>query len=170
MKKFTAVMLAGVLLAAFSPVFANGANEGGGGEKVTLTMGSWRTDDVAQISALLKEYKKVKPNVTIEFKPTINVDYNATLRLQLESGSGPDLMYARSYATGEKLLMDGYFADVSDIPGLKSNFTAGIVLHGLPPTDVTLPSRLMQLYKLSTIIRTYSRRSELRFHRHGKIF
>ena len=33
MKKFTAVMLAGVLLAAFSPVFANGANEGGGGRE-----------------------------------------------------------------------------------------------------------------------------------------
>ena len=123
MKKLTAMMLACVLLAAISPVFANGANEGGG-EKVTLTMGSWRTDDVAQISALLKEYKKVKPNVTIEFKPTINVDYNATLRLQLESGTGPDLMYARSYATGAKLLTDGYFADVSDIPGLRSNFTA----------------------------------------------
>ena len=34
MKKLMAMMLAGVVLAAFSPVFANGANEGGG-EKVT---------------------------------------------------------------------------------------------------------------------------------------
>ena len=77
MKKFTAVMLAGVLLAAFSPVFANGANEGGGGEKVTLTMGSWRTDDVAQISALLKEYKKVKPNVTIDYQCRLQCDVAA---------------------------------------------------------------------------------------------
>ena len=106
MKKFTTVMLACVLLAASFPLFAGGASDGGG-ENVTLTMGSWRTDDVAQISALLKEYKKVKPNVTIEFKPTINVDYNATLRLQLESGTGPDLMDARSYATGATLRMDG---------------------------------------------------------------
>ena len=30
MKKLTAMMLACVLLAAISPVFANGANEGGG--------------------------------------------------------------------------------------------------------------------------------------------
>jgi len=124
MKKFTVVMLAGALLAASFLLFTNCTSDGGG-EKVTLTMGSWRTDDVAQMTALLQEYKKVKPNVTIEFKPTLNVDYNATLRLQLESGTGPDLMYARSYATGAKLLTDGYFADVSDIPGLKSNFTEG---------------------------------------------
>ena len=111
MKKLMPAMLAGVLVAAFFLLFTN-CSGNGGGENVTLTMGSWRTDDVAQITALLKEYKKVKPNVTIEFKPTLNVDYNATLRLQLESGTGPDLMYARSYATGAQLLADGYFADV----------------------------------------------------------
>lgn len=104
-----------------------GCNRSGGtgGKEVNLIMGSWRTDDVVQITALLNEYKKVKPNVNIEFKPTLNVDYNATLRLQLESGTGPDLMYSRSYATGAKYFTDGYFADVSDIPGLKENFTAG---------------------------------------------
>ena len=79
MKKFTVVMLAGALLAASFLLFTN-CTSNGGGENVTLTMGSWRTDDVTQITALLKEYKKVKPNVTIEFKPTLNVDYNATLR------------------------------------------------------------------------------------------
>lgn len=94
-------------------------------EAATLTMGSWRTDDVVQITALLAEYKKIKPNVTIEFKPTNAPDYNATLRLQLENGTGPDLLYSRSYATGEQLLLDGYVADVSNIPGLKDNFTVG---------------------------------------------
>ncbi|MGI5172377.1 carbohydrate ABC transporter substrate-binding protein [Treponema sp. OMZ 840] len=125
MKKIAISVLAVFMVAALLPVFAGGSKDAADGEKVTLIMGSWRTDDVVQITALLKEYKKVKPNVTIEFKPTINVDYNATLRLQLESGTGPDLMYARSYATGAKLFTDGYFADVTDIPGLKENFTAG---------------------------------------------
>lgn len=92
-------------------------------EEVTLTMGSWRADDVAQMNDLLAKYKEIVPNVTIQFQPINPPDYNATLRVQLEGGTGPDLMYARSYATGEALLNDGYFVDCSDIPGLQENFT-----------------------------------------------
>jgi raffinose/stachyose/melibiose transport system substrate-binding protein len=87
-------------------------------------MGSWRADDVAQMNALLAEYKKVKPDVTIQFRPTNPPDYNATLRLQLDGGTGPDLMYARSYAPGRELFNAGYFADCSDIAGVKQNFSA----------------------------------------------
>lgn len=93
------------------------------GEKVELTMGSWRTDDVEQMNSLLAAYHELNPNVTIKFQPTNPPDYNATLRLQLDGGTGPDLMYARSYATGEELFDAGYFADCTDIPGLKENFT-----------------------------------------------
>lgn len=93
-------------------------------KEVKLTMGSWRPDDVEQMNNLLAAYKEVEPNVTIEFQPTNPPDYNATLRLQLDSGTGPDLMYARSYATGLELFEAGYFADCSDIPGVMDNFTA----------------------------------------------
>jgi raffinose/stachyose/melibiose transport system substrate-binding protein len=103
-------------------LFANGSGDSSG--KTVLTMGSWRADDVAQMNNLLKEYKKIKPNVEIQFRPTNPPDYNATLRLQLEGGTGPDLMYARSYATGQELFRSGYFGDCSDIPGVKENFTA----------------------------------------------
>ena len=92
--------------------------------EIVLTMGSWRADDVEQMNNLLAEYKKIAPNVTIRFQPTNPPDYNATLRVQLEGGTGPDLMYARSYATGVELFEQGYFADVTDIPGLMDNFTA----------------------------------------------
>ena len=54
MKKLMPAMLAGVLVAAFFLLFTN-CSGNGGGENVTLTMGSWRTDDVAQITSLLKE-------------------------------------------------------------------------------------------------------------------
>jgi raffinose/stachyose/melibiose transport system substrate-binding protein len=93
-------------------------------KQVELTMGSWRTDDVDEMNNLLAAYKKVAPNVTITFQPTNPTDYNATLRLQLESGTGPDLMYARSYATGAELFQAGYFYDCSDIPGLDENFSS----------------------------------------------
>jgi raffinose/stachyose/melibiose transport system substrate-binding protein len=118
----------GVLLLAvccMSPLFAGGrGGSSGTSGGVTLVMGSWRADDVVQMNALLAEYKKVKPDVTIQFRPTNPPDYNATLRLQLDGGTGPDLMYARSYAPGQELFNAGYFADCSDIPGVKQNFSA----------------------------------------------
>ncbi|MDR1973036.1 MAG: extracellular solute-binding protein [Treponema sp.] len=118
----------GILLLAagfLAPLYAGGrgANQTGS-DTVTLVMGSWRPDDTEQMNNLMAEYKKVKPNVTIQFRPTNPPDYNATLRLQLEGGTGPDLIYARSYATGQELYSAGYFADCSNIPGLKQNFSA----------------------------------------------
>jgi len=116
---FVAVLL---LLSLALPLSSQG-NVEAGSEKVQLTMGSWRTDDVEQMNRLLNEYKKVAPNVTIKFQPTNPPDYNATLRLQLDSKTGPDLMYARSYAAGQELYQAGYFYDCSQIPGLMENFT-----------------------------------------------
>ena len=115
------LLIIAVMLAM--PLFAGGGKDSGSG-KVTLTMGSWRADDVSQMNNLLAEYKKVKPNVEILFRPTNPPDYNATLRLQLEGGTGPDLMYSRSYATGRELFTAGYFGDCSGIPGIKDNFSA----------------------------------------------
>ena len=114
MKRFLAIALAALLLLA--PMM------GALAEDVVLTMGSWRADDVEQMNRLLSIYKD-KTGVEIQFQPTTPADYNATLRLQLDAGTGPDLMYARSYATGVELFDQGYFADCTDIPGLMENFT-----------------------------------------------
>ena len=126
MKRTITVM--GVLmlvLGLLSPLYGTGGKETSpAAGTVNLVMGSWRADDVAQMNNLLAEYKKLKPNVTIQFRPTNPPDYNATLRLQLDGGTGPDLMYARSYAPGRELFNAGYFADCSDIPGVTQNFSA----------------------------------------------
>ena len=114
MKRFLAIALAALLLLV--PMV------GALAEDVVLTMGSWRADDVEQMNRLLSIYKD-KTGVEIQFQPTTPADYNATLRLQLDAGTGPDLMYARSYATGVELFDQGYFADCTDIPGLMENFT-----------------------------------------------
>ncbi|MCL2066422.1 MAG: extracellular solute-binding protein [Treponema sp.] len=119
-------LLAVLLVIAAALIFTFGGCKRGetGQGKVVLTMGSWRADDVAQMNNLLAEYGKIKPNVEIQFRPTNPPDYNATLRLQLEGGTGPDLMYARSYATGQELFNAGYFGDCTDILGVRQNFTA----------------------------------------------
>jgi raffinose/stachyose/melibiose transport system substrate-binding protein len=52
----------------------------GGGEAVTLTMGSWRVDDVEQMGRILAAFHEEHPNITIEFDPTNPPEYNAALR------------------------------------------------------------------------------------------
>ena len=91
--------------------------------KVEFTLGSWRADDVAQMTQLLAAFNQKYPNIVIKFDPTNPPDYNAALHLQLQSGIGPDLMYARSYDTGRALFKEGYFLDVSDLPGLKKQYS-----------------------------------------------
>ncbi|MDR2149935.1 MAG: extracellular solute-binding protein [Spirochaetaceae bacterium] len=121
------LIILALITAAMLPVYAKGTREATGTQgssKVVLTMGSWRTDDAVQMNKFLAEYQKIKPNVEIQFRPVNPPEYNATVRLQLESGTGPDLMYARSYATGQELFNAGYFADCTDIPGVKENFVA----------------------------------------------
>ena len=93
MKKLLALLL--VSLLAVVPLLATA--------EVTLTMGSWRPDDTVQMNDLFAAYHELFPEVTIIYEPTINVDYNATLRLQLDSGIGPDLFATRSFAGGLNL-------------------------------------------------------------------
>lgn len=91
-------------------------------EKTVLTLGSWRADDLEAWAQLLAEYEKIS-GVRIKFEPINPPDYNTELRSQLDNGIGPDLMFARSYATGMELYEKGFFADVSALPHLQEHFS-----------------------------------------------
>ena len=82
MKKLTAFLIALLMLATMLPII-------GQAEAVKLTMGSWRSDDAEKVQALLDKYKELT-GVEITFQPTVSDQYNATLRLQLDNGTGPD--------------------------------------------------------------------------------
>lgn len=120
-KSAAAVLLIVVMLVA-GLTSCGGASEKQG---VSLTLGSWRTDDVKQINALIAEFNKEHPEIEIVFDPTNPPDYNSTLRLQLEQGIGPDIFYARSFATGEQLFNDGYMLDLSKESWLNNAYDDG---------------------------------------------
>lgn len=115
MKKLLAIVLAALL--CLLPIVSLAEGE--------LTMGSWRTDDAEQVNALLAKYEELT-GVKIRFEPTTSTQYNATLRLQLDNGTGPDLFYSRSYATGEELYLNGFNVVCNDIPGVMENFTDSV--------------------------------------------
>ena len=111
MKKLLAIVLAVLMFALPSLAMAD-----------ELTMGSWRTDDMEQVSALLAKYEELT-GVKIVFQPTTSTQYNATLRQQLDGGIGPDLFYSRSFSAGAELSENGFNVVVNDLPGVKENFT-----------------------------------------------
>lgn len=113
MKKLLALLLAVMMLALPAMAMAD-----------ELTMGSWRTDDVEQVSALLARYEELT-GVKIVFQPTTSTQYNATLRQQLDGGIGPDLFYSRTFSTGAELSENGFNVDCAEIPGVQENFSAG---------------------------------------------
>lgn len=115
MKKLLACLLVALMLV---PMMAMSASA----EEVTLVMGSWRNTDAPMVEALLAKYKEIS-GVNIVFEPTVSSQYNSVLRLQLDSGTGPDLYYSRSYSAGEELYTAGFSMDCTDIPGVKENFT-----------------------------------------------
>ncbi len=114
MKKLSALLLVALMLVSILPLAVQG-------EAVSLTMGSWRSDDAAMVQALLDKYQE-ETGVAIKFEPTVSDQYNATLRLALDNGTGPDLYYSRSYAVGQELFDAGFSMDCTAIPGVKENF------------------------------------------------
>lgn len=107
--------------AATSAAAPTTAPAAGGG--VTLTMGSWRSDDTKQMNAILDKFHEAHPNITIKFDPSLPNEYNTSLRTQLETGKGPDLFYLRSFATSRDLFQQGFLEPLDDVKGLKDNFT-----------------------------------------------
>ena len=99
------------------------ATEAPAAEEVTLTLGSWRVDDVAAWEVITAAFHEEYPNIIVKFDPTNPPDYNATLRTQLETGTGPDLYFVRSFATGRELFDAGYVASLKDLPGISDTFT-----------------------------------------------
>jgi raffinose/stachyose/melibiose transport system substrate-binding protein len=137
------------------------ASTGLGAGKVTLTLGSWRVDDVESIGRLLKAFSKHNPNIVIKFNPTNPPDYNAVLRTRLSGGTGPDLMYLRSFKTSADLYRDGFLAPLTGLKGLKTHYSEGNlspwtndqgVIYGLPFAAVShgvyYNSDLFKKYKL----------------------
>ena len=101
------------------------AGTGLAANKTTLTLGSWRVDDVEAVKKLTTAFTKRYPNIEIKFNPTNPPDYNAVLRTQLTGGTGPDLMYLRSFKISADLYANGFLTPLTDLKGLKNNYTAG---------------------------------------------
>ncbi len=65
-------------------------------EPVTLTIWSWRTEDVEKYNTIFDVYEAANPGVTVEFEAFLNTEYNQILATGLEGSDGPDLAMVRA--------------------------------------------------------------------------
>lgn len=89
--KLSSILVLSILLVAAGFTFAAAQDD------VTLTMWSWRTEDVDEYNAILDTFEENNPGISVEFKAFKNTEYNTVLATSLEGGEGPDVMQLRAY-------------------------------------------------------------------------
>ncbi|WP_210530436.1 ABC transporter substrate-binding protein [Rubellimicrobium arenae] len=92
-------------------------------EPVTLTIESWRNDDLAIWNdTIIPAYEASHPNVQIEFAPTAPAEYNAALNSKLQAGSAGDLITCRPFDASLELYNNGQLSDLTDLAAM-ANFS-----------------------------------------------
>jgi raffinose/stachyose/melibiose transport system substrate-binding protein len=91
------------------------------GEKVTLTIESWRTDDLKiWQDTIIPAFEAKNPNIHVVFSPTNPPDYNAALNSKLAGGTAGDLITCRPFDNSLKLFQQGHLASINGLPGLEN--------------------------------------------------
>ncbi len=113
----TKTKLIGALLA--STLLASAAYA----EDVTLTIESWRNDDVLiWQDTIIPAFEAANPGIKVVFAPTAPAEYNAVLNSKLDAGSAGDLVTCRPFDASLELYKKGNLADLSGLAAM-ANFS-----------------------------------------------
>lgn len=92
------------------------------GEKVTLTIESWRNDDLSiWTDKIIPAFEAKYPNIHVVFAPTAPAEYNGVLNTKLQGGTAGDLITCRPFDASLELFKQGYLTSLNDLPGM-ANF------------------------------------------------
>ena len=109
--KFGSLLLATTLLAG-TAAFA---------QDVTLTIESWRNDDLAiWQDKIIPAFEAQNPGIKVKFTPSAPAEYPAVLNAKLEAGSAGDLITCKPFDHSLGLFDAGELADLSDLPAMNS--------------------------------------------------
>src|SRR6476661_1658054 len=89
------------------------------GDKVTLTIESWRNDDLKIWSdTIIPAFEAKNPNIHVVFAPTAPTEYNAALNTKLEGGTDGDLISCRPFDVSLGLFQQSRLVSLNDLPGM----------------------------------------------------
>jgi raffinose/stachyose/melibiose transport system substrate-binding protein len=87
----------------------------------TLTIESWRTDDLSiWQDKIIPAFEAKNPGIKVKFAPTNPPEYDAALGAKLEAGSAGDLITCRPFDKSLELYSKGNLADLSSLPGMEN--------------------------------------------------
>ncbi len=88
---------------------------------VTLTIESWRNDDLAiWQDKLIPAFEAANPGIKVKFTPSAPAEYNAVLNSKLDAGSAGDLITCRPFDVSLGLFDKGHLAAIQDLEGMKN--------------------------------------------------
>ncbi|MBL4927313.1 ABC transporter substrate-binding protein [Fuscibacter oryzae] len=92
-------------------------------EDVTLTIESWRNDDLTiWQDTLIPAFEAANPGIKVTFSPTAPAEYNAALNSKLSAGSAGDLITCRPFDASLELFKQGNLADLTSLAAM-ANFS-----------------------------------------------
>ncbi|MCO5064006.1 MAG: ABC transporter substrate-binding protein [Rhizobiaceae bacterium] len=92
-------------------------------QDATLTIESWRNDDLSiWQEKLIPAFEAANPGIKVTFAPSAPTEYNAALNAKLDAGSAGDLITCRPFDASLELFNKGHLADLTGVPGME-NFT-----------------------------------------------
>ena len=101
--------------------FAGGQDEGSMADGVTITIESWRNDDLSiWQDQIIPAFNAQYPDIEVLFQPLPPAEYNAALNAKLEGGTAGDLITARPFDASLALFQEGHLAELSDLPGMEN--------------------------------------------------
>ena len=90
-------------------------------QDVTLTIESWRNDDLPiWKDKIIPAFEAKNPGIKVVFSPTAPTEYNAALNAKLDAGSAGDLITCRPFDASLELFNKGHLASLNDLPGMEN--------------------------------------------------
>ncbi|MBN2305538.1 MAG: carbohydrate ABC transporter substrate-binding protein [Anaerolineae bacterium] len=115
MKKVLGVALVLTLILALAPASTEAQ------EKVTLTIESWRNDDLTiWQDILIPAFNAAHPDIEVVFQPTAPTEYNGALRAKLEGGTAGDLITCRPFDESLNLFQSGHLVSLNELAGMEN--------------------------------------------------
>ncbi len=90
-------------------------------QDTTLTIESWRNDDLAiWQEKLIPAFEAKNPGIKVVFSPSAPTEYNAALNAKLDAGSAGDLITCRPFDASLELFNKGHLADLTTLAGMEN--------------------------------------------------
>lgn len=92
-------------------------------QDVTLTIESWRNDDLAiWQEQIIPAFEAAHPGIKLNFAPSAPTEYNAALNSKLDAGSAGDVITCRPFDASLQLFEKGQLADLTALAAM-ANFS-----------------------------------------------